>query len=78
MMNYLSWSHWLTRPMSAAVLATLTPAQRLERTRAQKRLSAARRRPTRTFSIPDVQPPPRSPHRDYLSLEDPTRDILRP
>jgi hypothetical protein len=78
MMDYRSLSHWLARPMSVALLAALTPPQRQERTAAQKRLSKARSRPTRTFSIPDVQPPPRPSHRAWLSLDDPSRDIIRP
>jgi hypothetical protein len=84
MMDYRSLSHWLARPMSAAILAQLTPAQRKARTRAQQRLSKARLRPTKTFyapsalAIPAGHEPPRAAHRDWLALDDPSRDILRP
>jgi hypothetical protein len=78
MMDYRSLSHFLARKLSPARLALLTPTERAARARAQKLLSNAKRHPPTTFSIPDVQPPPpRSPHRDYLSLDDPTRDIIR-
>ena len=78
MMDYPSLSHWLARPMTKATLATLTPAQRLERTRAQQRLSKARIRGHKTFAICDaLEPTPRDSHRDYLSLTDPDRDIIR-
>ena len=77
MMDYRSLSHWLARPMSAAILATLSPTERAARTRAQKLLSNAKRHPPTTFSIPDVQLPPRSPNRDWLEMDDPKRDIVR-
>jgi hypothetical protein len=78
MMDFRSLSHWLARPMSAATLATLSPTERTARTSAQKRLSNAKRHPQTTFLSTDVQPPPtRSPHRDWLSLDDPNRDIIR-
>ena len=78
MMDYRSLSHWLARPMAKATLATLSPTERAARTRAQKLLSNAKRHPQTTFSIPDVQPPPRSANRDWLEMDDPSRDILRP
>ena len=77
MMNYASLSHWLARPMSAAILATLTPEERKERLRAQQRLSHQRKRAKPPFAIHDVQPPPRPAHRDWLVMDDPTRDIIR-
>jgi hypothetical protein len=79
MMDYRSRSHYLARKLSPERLAKLTPAERAERTLAQKRLSKARSRAKPLFAIHDVQPPPpRSPHRDWLALNDPTRDIIRP
>ena len=76
---YRSLSHYLARRLSPERLATLSPTERTARTRAQKLLSNAKRHPQPTFAYPDVQPPPpRSPHRDWLSLEDCSRDILRP
>jgi hypothetical protein len=78
MMDYRSLSHWLARPMAKATLATLSPTERAARTRAQKLLSNAKRHPPTTFLSTDVQPPPlRSPHRDWLALDDPNRDIIR-
>ena len=73
---YRSHSHYLARSLSKARLSQLTPAQ--ARTRAKQRLSKARLRPAKTFAIPAVEPPARSAHRDWLSLDDPSRDILRP
>lgn len=74
---YPSLSHYLARSLSKARLSLLTPTERLERTRAQKRLSKARSRPTETFSFPDVQPPPRMDSwRDYL-FDPKGRDIIR-
>jgi hypothetical protein len=80
MMDYRSLSHWLARPMSAATLAQLTPTERLERTRAQKILSQRKwRGRAEQFFTTDVQPPTyRAPHRDWLALEDCSRDIIRP
>jgi hypothetical protein len=82
---YRSHSHYLARSLSKARLSQLTPAQRKARTRAQQRLSKARLRPTKTFATAVIDaPPPRSPHqgaepqRDWLALDDPTRDIIRP
>jgi hypothetical protein len=78
MMDYRSLSHWLARPMSATLLATLTPAQRLERTRSQKKLSKQRKRAKPLFAYPAApEPPRRDPHRDYL-FDPKGRDILRP
>jgi hypothetical protein len=79
MMDYPSLAHFQARKLSPARLALLTPTERAARTRAQKLLSNAKRRPTKTFAYPDTQlPPPRSPHRDWLVMDDPKRDILRP
>jgi hypothetical protein len=76
---YRSHSHYLARSLSKARLSQLTPAQRKARKLAQQRLSKARLRPTKTFAIHAApEPPPRSPHRDWLALDDPTRDIIRP
>jgi hypothetical protein len=76
---YRSHSHYLARSLSKARLSQLTPAQRKARTRAQQRLSKARLRPTKTFATAVIDaPPPRSPHRDWLALDNPTRDIIRP
>jgi hypothetical protein len=76
---YPSLRHFQARLMTKARLATLSPTQRAARTRAQKLLSAARRRPPTTFATSDVQPPTRmNSWRDYL-LRDPShRDIIRP
>jgi hypothetical protein len=75
---YRSHSHYLARSLSKARLSQLTPAQRLERTRAQQRLSKARIRGHKTFATCDaLEPTPRDSHRDYLSLTDPDRDIIR-
>jgi hypothetical protein len=56
---YPSLRHFQARPMTKARLATLSPTERAARTRAQKLISNAKRRPTQTFSYPDVQPPTR-------------------
>jgi hypothetical protein len=79
MMDYRSLSHYLARKLSPERLALLTPTERTARTRAQKLLSNAKRHPPTTFITTDVQsPPPRSPHRNWLALEDCSRDVLRP
>jgi hypothetical protein len=79
MMDYRSLSHYLARKLSPERLDKLTPADRAERTLAQKRLSKAKARANPLFAIRAVQPPPpRSPHRDWLAMEDCSRDILRP
>jgi hypothetical protein len=78
MMDYPSLTHFQARKLSPERLAQLTPAQRLERTRAQQRLSKARIRGHKTFATCDaLEPTPRDSHRDYLSLTDPDRDIIR-
>jgi hypothetical protein len=80
MMDYPSLSHFQARKLSPERLALLTPTERTARTRAQKLISQAKRHPKPLFAYPDIQspPPPRSPHRDYLQMEDCSRDILRP
>ena len=76
---YPSLTAYLARSLSKAQLSLLTPAERLERTRAQQRLSKARIRGHKTFAYPAApEPTPRDTWRDYLSLDDPSRDILRP
>ena len=76
---YRSLSHYLARKLSPGRLAKLTPPQRKARKLVQQRLSKARLRPTKTFATAVIDaPPPRSPHRDWLALDDPKRDILRP
>ena len=76
---YRSHSHYLARKLSPGRLAQLTPAQRKARKLAQQRLSKARLRPPKTFATTVIEPPPpRSPHRDWLVMDDPSRDILRP
>ena len=75
---YRSHSHYLARSLSKARLSQLTPAQRKARKLAQQRLSKARLRPTKTFAIPAAPEPTRAAHRDWLALDDPKRDILRP
>ena len=78
MMDYPSLTHFQARKLTPERLAKLTPAERAERMLAQKRLSKARSRARPLFAIHDVQPPPRSAHRDWLVMDDPSRDILRP
>jgi hypothetical protein len=82
---YRSFSHYLARRLSPERLATLSPTERTARTRAQKRLSNAKRRAKGTqsqkplFIYPDVQPPPRMDSwRDYLFRDPSHRDIIRP
>jgi hypothetical protein len=75
---YRSLSHYLARKLSPGRLAQLTPPQRKARKLAQQRLSEARLRPTKTFGIPAAHEPPRAAHRDWLALDDPKRDVLRP
>ena len=82
---YRSFSHYLARKLSPGRLATLSPTERTARTRAQKRLSNAKRRAKGTqsqkplFIYPDVQPPPRMDSwRDYLFRDPSHRDIIRP
>jgi hypothetical protein len=79
MMDYPSLTHFQARKLSPERLAQLTPTERLERTAAQKRLSNARLRPTKTFAYPaaELPTPRRDSHRDYLDLTDPDRDIIR-
>jgi hypothetical protein len=78
MMDYRSLSHYLARKLSPERLAKLTPAERAERMLAQKRLSKARSRAKPPFAYPVIElPPPRSPYRDWLALEDNSRDIIR-
>jgi hypothetical protein len=64
--------------MSAATLATLNPAQRLERTHARKLLSQRRRRARaeQFFTAAAPLPPRRDTHRDYL-FDPKGRDIIR-
>jgi hypothetical protein len=62
--------------MTKARLATLSPTERAARTRAQKLLSNAKRRPAEMFVTADVQPPTRvDSWRDYL-FSPKGRDIL--
>jgi hypothetical protein len=80
MMDYPSLTHFQARKLSPERLAKLTAEERLERTRAQKLLSQRKwRGRAEQFFTTDVQlPPTRSPHRDWLALEDCSRDVLRP
>ena len=78
MMDYRSRSHYLARKLSPERLAKLTPAERAERTLAQKRLSKVRSRAKPLFAIHAVQPPTRMDSwRDYL-FSPKGRDIIRP
>jgi hypothetical protein len=73
---YPSLTHYLARSLSKARLSLLTPTERAARTRAQKLMSNAKRRPTKTFAYPDAELPPRMDGwRDYL-FDPKGRDIL--
>jgi hypothetical protein len=77
MLDYPSRDHWRSRPMTRQQATALSPTDRKLRRMAKGRLRKLK--PTKTFTyIPDVaSPPPMDAHRDYLSLTDPDRDIIR-
>ena len=81
MMGYPSLTHFQARKLTPERLAKLTAEERKQRARAQKLLSQRkwRGRATKTFAYPDApEPTPRDTWRDWLQMDDPKRNILRP
>ncbi len=87
MTMYQSLTHWLARPLPSSVLKGLSADAKRLRKLAQNRLS--RRRPVKTFTIADAEPPQnddaqRNPDRDWLDVtsisrvDGQPRDIVRP
>jgi hypothetical protein len=78
MMDFASLSHYRARPMTRQQVAALSIADRKLRRLAQERLR--HRRPPKTFAYSHdaPEPTPNDPRRDWLSLDLPHRDIIRP